>query len=125
MKLVERTIIKSNHPNYKSLDNLAFLSKNLYNIANYIIRQEFFKNKKYLNYNKVQKLLQKQVDYQALPESVSQQVLMILDKNWQSFFSATKSYNECPSKFKARPKIPKYLNKTLMKKCSSLYKTSY
>ncbi len=41
MQLVELTIIKKNHPNYKSLDALAFLSKNLYNIANYIVRQEF------------------------------------------------------------------------------------
>ena len=41
MQLVECTIIKKNHPNYKSLDVLAFLSKNLLNMANYIVRQEF------------------------------------------------------------------------------------
>ncbi len=53
MQLVERTIIKKNHPNYKSLDALAFLSKNLYNIANYIVRQEFINNGNYLDYKKV------------------------------------------------------------------------
>ena len=112
MQLVERTIIKQNHPTYKSLDNLAFLSKNLYNIANYIVRQEFINNGNYLNYNKVQKLLQNQVDYQAIPAKVSQQVLILLDKNWQSFFRANTAYNECPDQFKASPKLPKYKHKT-------------
>jgi hypothetical protein len=112
MRLVERTIIKQNHPNFKSLDHLAFLSKNLYNIANYIVRQEFIHNGNYLNYNKVQKLLQGQVDYKAIPAKVSQQVLILLDRNWQSFFQANIAYNECPSKFKARPKLPKYKHKT-------------
>ena len=112
MQLVERTIIKQNHTHYKSLDHLAFLSKNLYNIANYIVRQEFIKNRNYLNYNQVQKLLQNQVDYQAIPAKVSQQVLILLDKNWQSFFQANIAYNESPAKFKARPKLPKYKHKT-------------
>ncbi len=112
MQLVERTIIKQNHPTYKSLDNLAFLSKNLYNIANYIVRQEFINNGNYLNYNKVQNILQNQADYQAIPAKVSQQVLILLDKNWQSFFRANLAYNESPAKFKAHPKLPKYKHKT-------------
>ncbi len=112
MQLVERTIIKQNHQNYKELDHLAFLSKNLYNIANYLIRQEYIINGNYWNYNKVQKLLQNQVDYQALPAKVSQQVLRVLDKNWDSYFAAIYSYNQDPSKFKARPKLPKYKHKT-------------
>ena len=76
MQLVERTIIKQNNPNYRSLDHLAFLSKNLYNMANYIVRQEFIHNGNYLNYHKVQKLLQSQVDYKAIPAKVAQQVLI-------------------------------------------------
>ncbi|MEB3342645.1 MAG: hypothetical protein VKJ25_18050 [Okeania sp.] len=71
MQLVERTIIKKNHPNYKSLDALAFLSKNLYNMANYIVRQEFINKGNYLDYKKVQKLLQSGVDYQAIPAKVT------------------------------------------------------
>jgi transposase len=81
-------------------------------MANYIVRQEFIHHGNYLNYNKVQKLLQGQVDYKAIPAKVSQQVLILLDRNWQSFFQANRAYNECPSKFKARPKLPKYKHKT-------------
>jgi len=35
--------------------------------------------------------------YQALPAKVSQQILMILDKNWQAFFEALKAYNKEPT----------------------------
>ena len=68
-------------------------------MAKYIVRQEFINKGKgnYLNYNKVQKLLQSGADYQAIPAKVSQQVLILLDKNWQKFFQAIRAYNECPS----------------------------
>lgn len=47
----------------------------------------------------------------ALPAKVSQQILMLLDRNWQSFFEAMSTYNSEPSKFLARPKLPKYKDK--------------
>jgi len=54
-------------------------SKNLYNAANYLIRQSLFGTGEFLNYNQVQKRLQTSVDYKAIPAKVSQQILMILD----------------------------------------------
>jgi putative transposase len=54
-------------------------SKNLYNAANYLIRQSLFGTGEFLNYNQVQKKLQTSVDYKAIPAKVSQQILMILD----------------------------------------------
>ena len=54
-------------------------------MANYIVRQEFINKCYYLNYNKVQKLLQSGADYQAIPAKVSQQVLILL-KIGQVFF---------------------------------------
>ncbi|MGK7944890.1 MAG: RNA-guided endonuclease TnpB family protein, partial [Microcystaceae cyanobacterium] len=41
MKLVERHIIKPSHRFYSEIDRLCFASKNLYNYANYLIRQAF------------------------------------------------------------------------------------
>ena len=35
MKMVERVIIKKSNKQYKELDNLCFLSKNLYNATLY------------------------------------------------------------------------------------------
>jgi hypothetical protein len=42
---------------------------------------------------------------------VSQQILMILDKNWKSFFEAVKAYKTDASKFTGRPKLPLYKDK--------------
>src|SRR5262245_55901908 len=50
--------------------------------------------------------------YQALPRKVSQQVLRMLDKNWQGFFAAMKAYRADPSRFRGRPGLPRYLDKT-------------
>jgi putative transposase len=49
--------------------------------------------------------------YKDLPAKVSQQILMILDKNWQAFFEAVKAYKIDRNKFTGRPKIPKYKDK--------------
>ncbi len=111
MRQVERHIIKESHIHYSQMDNLCFLSKNLYNYANYLIRQSFIFQKTYLNYNQIYNQVKKSPDYRALPSKVSQQVLRVLDKNWQSFFEANKAYKDNPNKFQARPKLPKYKHK--------------
>ena len=108
MQLVERHIIKKSNPLYKELDNMSFLSKNLYNQALYRIRQEFFETGKYLNYSNIVKQLtqENQVDYVALPRKVSQWVLKQVDYNFVSFFKSLKS-----EKVKHKARIPKYLKK--------------
>ena len=74
MKLVERHLITKQNKLFKEIDTLAFLSKNLYNAANYLIRQEFISNNKYLSNPEVYHLIKASVDYKALPAKVSNQV---------------------------------------------------
>jgi IS605 OrfB family transposase len=111
MQLTERHIIKSTKHRFVEIDELAFKSKNLYNAANYIIRQSFSYGWGYIKYNEMNRLMKSHEAYKALPESVSQQILMILDKNWKSFFEAVKAYKADSSKFTGRPKLPKYKDK--------------
>ena len=112
MRQVERHIVKENSSFWKQIDNLCFLSKNLYNYANYLIRQSFIFDKVYLGFNQVYHLVKEHPDYQALPRKVSQQVLRVLAQNWKSFFEANKAYQETPDKFNGKPKLPKYKHKT-------------
>ncbi len=112
MRLVEQHLIDKNDPRYAVMDEAAFKSKNLYNAALYEIRQSFIHEGKYLNYNEVQRRMQSHEAYKALPAKVSQHILMVLDRNWKSFFEALEAYNEDPSKFLGRPKLPKYKHKT-------------
>lgn len=115
MNRVEKHIIKSTNKYYNLLDEFCFKSKNLYNQANYIVRQEFINNGKWIRYNELDKILKKEnndYDYRNMPSSTtSQQCLRLLDKNWNSFFRAIKDYNKNPNKYLGRPKLPKYKSK--------------
>jgi putative transposase len=97
VQLVEQHCIRKSDPRYSVIDEAAFKSKNLYNAANYEYRQAFIHEGKYLNYNEVQKRMQSHETYKALPSKVSQQILMLLDKNWISFKEGLAAYNEDPS----------------------------
>jgi len=112
MQLVEQHVISKTDPRYAKIDKAAFASKNLYNAALYEIRQAFIHKGKYLSYNQMDKRMQKHEAYKALPRKISQQVLRLLDNNWQSFFKALEVYREDPSKFLGRPRLPRYKDKT-------------
>src|SRR5215831_12145828 len=94
MRLTEQHIIKRADPRYAIIDEAAFKSKNLYNAANYEYRQAFIHEGKYLNYNEVQKRMQSHEAYKALPAKVSQQILIVLDNNWNSFKEGLKAINQ-------------------------------
>ena len=112
VQLVEQHVIDKHDPRYAIIDEAAFKSKNLYNAALYEIRQSFIHEGKYLNYNEMDCRMQLHEAYKALPAKVSQQILMLLAHNWTAFFEAREAYEEDPSKFTGRPKLPKYKHKT-------------
>lgn len=112
MQLVEQHCISKRDPRFAIIDEAAFKSKNLYNAANYEYRQAFIHEGKYLTYNEVQKRMQSHEAYKALPAKVSQQIMMVLDRNWKGFREGLEAYNEDPSKFTGRPRIPGYKHKT-------------
>lgn len=49
--------------------------------------------------------------YKMLAIQTSQQILRTLFKDWKSFFASIKDYNKNKSKYKGRPKLPKYKDK--------------
>ncbi len=111
MQLVEKHMISKTDARFDFIDRAAFASKNLYNAALYEIRQHFIFCGKYLNYNQMDKRMQKHEAYRSLPRKVSQQVLKLLDKNWKSYFEATRAYEEDLSQFRGRPRLPGYKDK--------------
>lgn len=98
--------------NEKEAERLCHLAKNLYNAANYEMRQSFIAGKRKGNYTiSTEFAKSNQPDYRALPAQCSQQTINILEKNWKSFFSLCKEYKKNPKKFKGRPHLPKYKDK--------------
>jgi putative transposase len=112
MQLVEQHIISKNDPRYAVIDAAAFASKNLYNAANYELRQAFIHQGRFISYNQLDKLMQSHEAYKALPAKVAQWVLKGLVNNWKSFKEARERYECDPSKFTGRPQLPKYKHKT-------------
>src|SRR5215831_17338766 len=78
MRRVEQQVIEQSHPQYRAMDALAFASKNLWNLANYHVRQSFLSQHTYLTNSATFHLLKETEAYQALPAKVANQVLLPL-----------------------------------------------
>lgn len=111
----EKHIIKSSDNYFSLILSFCKQSKNLYNHANYLVRQEFMKNKKLIKYKDLDKILkadEEYPDYQNMPTAQSaQQILRLLDKNWKAFMVSIKDWSKNKEKYSGRPKLPKYLKK--------------
>src|SRR5579859_7276060 len=112
MQLTEQHIISKSDPRWQAIDQAAWYSKNIYNAANYRVRQAYLKEGRYSPYAVLEKQF-KQKDLlsdQQLPLKVVQHVLRQLDHDWQSYFTALAQYKANPGKFSGRPKLPRYKN---------------
>ena len=94
---------------YLSLKELSHTAKNLYNQAVYNIRQYYFQENKYLNYQKNNSLLKSSENYKTLNSNMSQQILKEVDGSFKSFFSLLKKKNK--GMYNAKVKLPSYLPK--------------
>jgi putative transposase len=111
IKLVEQHIIRVNDPRFAAIDAAAFASKNLYNAANYLVRQAFIHEGVYHNNAAVFHLIKGSPEYQALPRKVSNLVLKQLNQAWTAFFAAIKVWRKQPERFLGRPRLPAYKEK--------------
>ena len=72
---------------YKALRELSFLSKNMYNVALYNVRQYYFSEKKYLSYESNYKLCKNNENYALMNSNSAQQIMKVVDRNFKSFFA--------------------------------------
>ena len=85
------------------LTGAAFASKNLYNAANYLVRQAYIHEGVYLTVAAVYHRIKDHEAYSALPRKVSNAVLRQLDRDWRGFFAARAAWKADPSTFVGRP----------------------
>jgi len=93
------------------LSKLCHLAKNLYNLANWYVRQDFFKLNNFLNYYDLDYILKDKRAYRKLPSQTSQQILKLVNRNWRSYFRALEAFRANSIKFKNKPRIPRYKKK--------------
>ena len=93
VQLTQQIVVSNKSSKFAQLDELCFLSKNLYNVALYHIRQYYKETGKYLPYNKLAKELSdsNNLDYRAIPYAQSaQQVLKQVDNQYKAFYASIK-----------------------------------
>ncbi len=96
---------------------LCHISKNLYNQANYVLRQQYLNHERLSGYNALAKqfTVPSDVDdnnnYQKLPAQTAQWTIKKVKQSWNSFFKAMKAWEKHPEEFMGMPKPPKYKNK--------------
>lgn len=112
MLLVKKIKIKKrkDKDNWLSCLTLCLLSKKLYNVALYEVRQQYFENKTLLNYETLADKLKTHVNFKYLPAKVAQQTLKLLSQNVSSFLALTKS-EKLSEEQKKKHKLPKFYGK--------------
>lgn len=104
MRLVERHIVKDNR-----FEDICLKSGLLYNYVLFNVRQGIFDGSYIKEYDFSTKLCKEnQFDFRNLPTAVSQQVIAQVFSSIMSWIRSKKEYEKSPSKFKSKPKLPKY-----------------
>lgn len=79
------------HP---SLSRVCHQVKNLYNRANYLIKDALKNEGKNLYYYDLNSLLKHEECYRILPAQTAQQSLKLLNRNWKAYFTAMKEWKK-------------------------------
>lgn len=95
---------------YKALRELCFLSKNMYNVALYNIRQYYFAEKKHLSFESNYKLCKDNENYALMNSNSAQQIMKVVDRNFKSFFALIELAKKGAYQYK-QIRLPKYLKK--------------
>lgn len=87
---------------------MTFKSKNLYNRANYIIRENFINDKIFTSAFDLNAILKYEDCFSSLPAKTSQQIIIQLGKNWKSFYAGMKIWSKKKDDFCGMPQLPKF-----------------
>jgi IS605 OrfB family transposase len=85
------------------------LSKNLFNVGLYTVRQYFFQERKYLRYESSYHLCKTNENYQLLATDIGQQTLKIVDRAMNGFFKLLELKNT--GQYNVKVRLPGYLDR--------------
>jgi putative transposase len=94
---------------FLALRELCRLSKNLYNVGLYTVRQYYFQEHKHLRYESAYHLCKDNENYQILNTDIAQQTLKVVDRTFRSFYGLVKAVRSVT--FQQKVKLPHYLPK--------------
>ncbi len=109
MLLTQTVRLKLNNSERYILTNLCRLSKNLFNVGLYTVRQYFFQEQKYLSYESSYHLCKENENYQLLATDCGQQTLKYVDRCFKVFFKLLSMRRE--GAYQNKVSLPRYLAK--------------
>lgn len=109
MLLTQTVRLKLNKFEKDLLTNLCHLSKNLFNVGLYTVRQYFFQEQKYLSYESNYHLCKENENYQLLATDCGQQTLKYVDRCFKVFFKLLSMKKQ--GTYKEKVNLPRYLAK--------------
>ncbi|MBW4651386.1 MAG: transposase [Kastovskya adunca ATA6-11-RM4] len=95
---------------FLALRELCHLSKNLYNVGLYSVRQFFFAESRYLRYESNYHHCKSNENYRHLNTDIAQQTLKVVDRSFRSFFNLIKTAKHGLYRFE-QIRLPGYLPK--------------
>lgn len=101
--------LKLNRAEDDALKALCRLSKNLFNVGLYNVRQYFFQQKKFLRYESSYHYAKSNENYILLSTDIGQQTLKVVDRAFRGFFNLIKLKNA--GQYDAKVRLPGYLPK--------------
>lgn len=105
MKLSFKFKPNINNKQLEIIEELSYHTTKLYNIVNYDLRENGIKN-----YYDIEKEYKSNWHCDFLHSHTRQQMFKVLEQNWKSYFASIKDFGENPSKYKAKPRPPKFKN---------------
>ena len=109
MFLTQTVRLKLDKRKQDILTNLCHLSKNLFNVGLYTVRQYFFTEGKYLSYESNYHLCKENENYQLLATDCGQQTLKYVDRCFKVFFKLRSLKKE--GTYQEKINLPRYLPK--------------
>ncbi len=101
--------LKLNRTEFDALKALCRLSKNLFNVGLYNVRQYFFTKKKFLRYESSYHYAKSNENYILLPTDIGQQTLKVVERAFRGFFNLIKLKKT--GQYDAKVRLPGYLPK--------------
>lgn len=109
MTLTQTNRLKLSSAEQQCLKELCRLSKNMFNVGLYNVRQYFFQERKHLRYEGNYHYAKENENYKALATDIAQQTLKIVDRSFRSFFKLVEMKRQ--GTHHAKVNIPHYLPK--------------
>lgn len=109
MILTTCNVLRLSKEQYKIVDTLSFLSKNMYNYGLYMSRQHFFRNNTVLKFSELWRECKTNENHKILATCTADQTLKIVERSMKSFSSLKKKKDK--GWYQAEVNLPHYLPK--------------